>query len=102
MSRTLLAAVFALSAATAHASTYRLGTLEAAQPWSRPAVAGTTGVGYLVLSNRGAKADTLLAVESPLAEKGEMHATRMSGGVMFMTPQPRITVPAGGQVTFGP
>ena len=29
-------------------------------------------------------------------------ATSMSGGVMSMARQSRITIPAGGQVTFGP
>ena len=41
-----LIAALALMPLSAGAATYRLGTLEAGQPWSRPAVAGTNGVGY--------------------------------------------------------
>jgi len=78
------------------------GTLEVLQPWSRPAVAGTNGVGYMVLANHGRAAEVLEKVESPLAGRIEMHSSSMVGGVMSMTKQDRVQVPAGGQTTFGP
>ena len=83
------------------------GTAQAAQPlsvsgaWSRPAVAGTNGVGYLVVANTG-KADALVEVESPLAAKVEMHSSSMAGGVMSMKKEGRVPVPAGGKAVFGP
>ena len=83
------------------------GTAQAAQPlsvsgaWSRPAVAGTNGVGYLVVANTG-KADALVEVESPLAAKVEMHSSSMAGGVMSMKKEDRVPVPAGGKAVFGP
>ena len=69
--------------------------------WSRPAVAGTNGVGYLVVTNRG-KADALVKVESPLAARIEMHSSSMAGGVMSMQKEARVPVPAGGQAAFAP
>lgn len=84
------------------------GSAQAAQPlsvsgaWSRPAVAGTNGVGYLVVANTGKANDALVRIESPLAAKVEMHSSSMTGGVMSMKKEDRVAVPAGGQATFGP
>jgi copper(I)-binding protein len=75
--------------------------IEARQPWSRPAAAGTNGVGFLTLVNHG-KADALVGADSPAAEKVEMHAAMMSGGVMNMSTESRVPLPAGGQVSFAP
>ncbi len=72
------------------------------QPWSRPAVAGTNGVGYMILANHGRAADALEKVESPLAGRIEMHSTSMAGSVMSMKKEDKVAVPAGGQTTFGP
>ena len=101
MKRVILIAA-ALLCGPAAASTYRLGTLEVAQPWSRPAVAGTNGIGYMTLSNRGKSADALVSIGSPLATRVEMHKSSMAGGVMSMQRQDRIDIPAGGKATFGP
>jgi copper(I)-binding protein len=70
--------------------------------WSRPAVAGTNGVGYLVVANSGKTPDALVRVETPLAAKVEMHSSSMAGGVMSMKPETRVAVPAGGQAAFAP
>ena len=84
------------------------GSAQAAAPlsvsgaWSRPAVAGTNGVGYLVVANTGKASDALVGVESPLAAKVEMHSSSMAGGVMSMKKEDRVPVPAGGKATFGP
>jgi len=70
--------------------------------WSRPAVAGTNGVGYMTLANRGETTEALVTVESPLAARVEMHATSMDGGVMSMARLDRVVVPAGSRVAFAP
>jgi copper(I)-binding protein len=100
MKRLLIAATVALFAAPL--SAFSAGTLEVVQPWSRPAVAGTTGVGYMVLANHGRSSDALEKVESPIAERVEMHSSAMAGGIMTMEKQDKVAVPAGGQTTFGP
>jgi hypothetical protein len=99
--------LFALSlACAAGAQASALGAakagIEVLQPWSRPAVAGTNAIGYMILANRGHAADTLEKVESPLAAKVEIHSSSMAGGIMTMAPVAKVSVPAGGQVTFGP
>lgn len=78
------------------------GSTEVLQPWSRPAVAGTNGVGYMILANHGRTADALEKVETPLAARVEMHSTSMAGGVMSMKKEDKVAVPAGGKTTFGP
>jgi hypothetical protein len=78
------------------------GRVEVLQPWSRPAVAGTNAVGYMVLANHGHDADALVKVESPLAARVEIHSTSMAGGMMSMQQVDKAPVPAGGQTTFGP
>jgi len=100
--RALLTAAVLLVATSAVASSYRQGGLQIDQPWSRPAVAGTNGVGYMVLVNHGAAPDALEKVESPLASRVEMHSSSMAGGVMSMRKEDRVPIAAGGQATFGP
>lgn len=102
MKAVLIGAAALMVAAGAHAATFRAGVLEVSQAWSRPAVAGVNGVGYLTVANRGPAADTLVAVESPLAARIEMHRSSMVGGVMSMTSVTRVGVPAQGQAVFGP
>jgi len=97
----ILALACALTA-LAPAAVARPAGPEVRQPWSRPAAAGTTGGGYFVLANPGSRPAVLVKVESPLAARVEMHNSTLSGGVMRMAPEPRVTAPAGGQVVFAP
>lgn len=75
--------------------------IEAVNPWARPAAAGGNGAGYVILVNHG-KADALVGVETPGAQKVEMHTSSMAGGVMKMSPETRSPIPAGGQLSFVP
>ena len=100
MKAVLAAALFVAAAAPAVAATPAL--LQAVQPWSRPAAAGGNGAGYLTLVNRGKAADALVGADSPVAQKVEMHASSMAGGVMKMSQETRVPLPAGGQVAFAP
>lgn len=94
-------AVTALAVAAAPTSALAARGVEVLQPWSRPAVAGTNGIGYMVLANRGA-ADALVKVETPAAARVEMHSSSMSGGIMSMQRVDRVSIPAGARTTFGP
>lgn len=95
-----LISALALTLAVA-TSAQAAGPLAVSGAWSRPAVAGTNGVGYLVVTNSG-KADSIVKVESPLAARIEMHSSSMAGGVMSMQKEDRVPVPAGGQAAFAP
>lgn len=70
--------------------------------WSRPAGQGTTGAGFMTLTNPDAKPDALVAVESPAAREVQIHLSSMSGGVASMKELASIPVPAGGHVTLAP
>jgi copper(I)-binding protein len=94
----LTAALAAVAALAAHAA----GAIEVLKPWSRPAVAGTNAVGYMVLANHGRTADVLQKAETPIAARVEMHASSMAGGAMSMAKVDKVSVPAGGETTFGP
>ncbi|WP_309092713.1 copper chaperone PCu(A)C [Phenylobacterium sp.] len=91
-----LAAALTLAAAPAAAAPQVSGA------WSRPAAAGTTGAGFLTLANPGRTADALVAVETPLARKVEIHRSTMRGGVSSMQKLERVDLPPGGRVVFAP
>jgi copper(I)-binding protein len=95
-------AALAAAALAAPLAANSAGSVEVLQPWSRPAVAGTAGIGYMVLENKGSRPDALVKVESPLAARVEMHSSAMAGGVMSMQKQEQVSVPAGGRTVFGP
>lgn len=97
-----LLGALALSLTFATAAQAAAPTLAVTDAWSRPAVAGTNGVGYMTLTNAGKAADALVKVESPLAARVEMHSSSMAGGVMSMKMEPRVAAPAGGQAAFAP
>lgn len=77
-------------------------SLQITRAWSRPAVAGTNGVGYLTIANHAGRADAVTAVETPAAAHVEMHAVSMASGVMSMARVDRVALPAGGRAEFGP
>ena len=99
----MIAQLFALAlgfAAPAHVQPP--AGLEVAQAWSRPAVAGGVGGGYMVLVNHGKAADALVRIDSPAAREVQVHHSRMVDGMASMAPVTRLSVPAGGSVTFAP
>ena len=69
--------------------------------WSRPAVQGSTGVGYMTLDNAG-PADALVAVETAVSKRVMIHRTVVAGGVASMQMVDRLALPAGSRVTFAP
>jgi copper(I)-binding protein len=98
MQRTLLtfAAVIAM-AAPALAGDYKIGALTIKAPWTRPAMAGMNGVGFMTIANAGAKPVTLLRAESPVAGAVEMHSSSMSAnGVMSMRREDKVAFSPGG------
>lgn len=96
------ALLFAALLLTAGAASAALPALKVAGGWSRPAVAGSNGVGYLTILNGGSEADSLVRVESPVAARVEMHRMAMAGSVMSMSGLDRLPVPAHGKAGFAP
>jgi copper(I)-binding protein len=93
----LLAAAAALSFATAAQAAPQVTAA-----WSRPAAKGSTGAGFMTLTNPGGPADALVAVDSPVASGVQIHESSMRAGVASMRPVKSVPAPAGGHVTFGP
>lgn len=79
----------------------------AAQPhpmdaWVRlPAVSGRPAAGYLLIHGT-AKADALVGVTSPKAERIELHSMVNEGGVMKMRAEKSFALPAKGELKFAP
>ena len=86
----------------ATAATPALAAPQVSSAWSRPAAAGTTGAGFMMLTNPGKAPDALVAVESPAARSVEIHRSVMSGGVSSMRKQARVPLAPGGSGLFAP
>lgn len=92
--------VLAAAAPAVHAA--ERAAIDVVQPWSRPAMAGMNGAGFMTLVNRGKAADALTGANSPLARKVELHRSSIAGGVASMQHVHRLAIPAGARVTFAP
>ncbi len=66
-----------------------------------PPTAAVTAI-YLWITNRGSKADRLLAVSSPIAAKAEMHSTTTTGGIMRMRRVEAVDIPPGVSIRIEP
>ncbi len=60
------------------------------------------GAVYVLIENRGAEADALLAATSDASATVELHETHLEGGVMRMHPLSRVDLPSGGRVEMKP
>ena len=100
---TLIALAVAALALPATAADYKIGALTIQSPWSRPAMAGMNGVGFMIIANAGAKPVKLMSAQSPAAATVEIHRSAMADGVMTMRRQDAgVEIPAGGAVAFAP
>lgn len=89
--------------AAAIAGTYTHGGLQISQPWSRATAAGMPmGVAYFTITNRGGKADALIAASTPAAARVEIHHTTLVDGMARMRPLGEVPIPAGETVKIEP
>jgi copper(I)-binding protein len=98
----LLALAIALFLAACSGSAAAAPTVTGA--WMRlPAGPNQPSAAYLAITNSGTQADALLSASSPSAASVEIHDTTTDmNGMTGMAPVPRVDVPAGATVTFGP
>lgn len=81
---------------------WTLGDLTIDTVFSRATV-GRSGGAYLVVENRGATADRLLAVQSDVAARAELHEMTVENDVMRMHEvEGGIEIPAHGTATLAP
>lgn len=101
---TLIAALFLLFAPTVNAAeSVDVGDITVANAWSR----ASTGVkrpggAFVAITNKGMQADRLIAAETPLAGRTELHTHIMDDGVMKMRQVEAIDIPAGGMTMLKP
>lgn len=89
----------ALSSAKARAAS---AVPEVSDAWIAEAPPGARhNAAYLTLRN-GSRADTLLAVESPVAEVAELHAMQEAGGLLRMRRETSLALPPGARVQLAP
>jgi len=103
--RTLAAAatLSLLAASPALAKDYKVGQIEIEDLWVRATVPGQpNGAGYMKIENDGKQADRLLAVQSPAAERIELHATGNENGVARMRRVDGVEIAADGKATLAP
>ncbi|MBB3898155.1 copper chaperone PCu(A)C [Roseococcus suduntuyensis] len=79
-----------------------LGPLRVEAPWTRAALEGRQGAGFMTIRNTGTVADRLVSATSPVAGRVELHTHLRDGDVMRMRPVEDIPVPAGGSATLQP
>jgi periplasmic copper chaperone A len=85
------------------AADYRAGDMVVAQPWSRPTPpVATVGVAYFSMTNVGPKADSLIAISSPIARKVEIHESRTVQGMVQMRAVASVECPPGATVKIEP
>lgn len=106
MTRRLLALTLALIglAPVAFGQSYKLGSLEIDQPWTRatPPTAKAGG-GFLTITNKGTTADRLIAARSSVSDKVEIHEMKMEGSVMRMRELDKgVEIPPGATVALKP
>jgi copper(I)-binding protein len=97
--------VWALIAAQADAqpTRFQAGPIEVGDVRSAPTPpVASVGSVYLWITNHGAEADRLVAVESPLAAKAEIHLSTSKHGVMQMRELATIECPPGATVKIEP
>lgn len=100
-----LAAPFALALALGFAAAPALadGGLSVTAPWARAtAPSARNGGAFMVVTNGGTEADRIVAAQTPVAEKAELHTHQMDNGVMKMRPVDAIAVAPGEPVTLRP
>ena len=101
----IVAGSFVLLAALGGAASteeYRLGDLVVEDPWARelPPVS-ETGAAWFRVVNHGA-GDHIVSVQSPVAERAELHSHEMEDGMARMRHLPAVEVPAHGELVFEP
>ncbi len=81
-----------------------VGDLTIEQAWARATPPGAmSAAGYLTITNQGAVEDRLIAIQTDVAENGDVHEMVMDGANMIMRPlEDGLVIPAGQSVILQP
>ncbi len=102
--RVLAAALLAASVAgSAVAQESKVGALSIRGAVVRAVPPGVpNSAGYMVIANAGTKEDRLVSATCLCARAVEIHLSHVMNGTAMMMPAGALTIPAGGQIAFGP
>lgn len=103
MHRFFIAAAFALIATSVQAHDFTAGSIHVDHPMieETPPNAPVLG-GYVAIYNNGNAEDRLVGIESPVAQKVELHRSVVTDGIARMQPMTEgIVVPAGSSIWVG-
>ena len=102
--RMALAVTLAVGTAQAQApAALPAEALTIVEPWSRATPSGArVGVGYLVIENRSAAPDRLLAAESDVSATALVHETVTEAGVVRMKPVDGVVIAPNGRLELKP
>lgn len=99
----LILATATLLAGGAQAHDFELHDIHIGHPFARSTLAvQTTGGAYFSLDNRGKTDDSLIKVESGIAQSVEIHSMEMQGDIMKMREVTAIPLKAGASVALNP
>ena len=80
-----------------------LAQVEVVKPWARATPPGASVAGgYLVIRNKGASPERLVAASSPAAARVETHVTIRDGSISRMREVKGYDIPAGGSLELKP
>lgn len=98
-----LGAMALLTTGTSFAQAQHAGHIQIEHPWARATAPGqTTGAGYMGIKNTGTADDTLLSVESGVADMTELHQTVSDGSMTKMEAAKKLPIPKGQTVQISP
>lgn len=81
----------------------KVGNLKIMTPWARASAGmARAGAAFMTIQNAGATADRLVAAETSVAKRPELHTHIREGDVMRMRQVKAIDVPASGKAELKP
>jgi copper(I)-binding protein len=100
----LTAAATAIQSPALAADPVAVGALRIMHPWARASAGhGNAGAAFMTIANTGGEDDKLVAAATSVAQKTEVHETKMEDGVMKMRMlMGGLGIPAGGEVELKP
>jgi copper(I)-binding protein len=100
----VVASALPLDRPKAEPATYKVGSIEIAQPWARATPKGaSSGAAYMTVTNTGTAPDRMTCVSSNGSAQCAVHTMSMEGGVMKMRPvEGGLEIAPGVSVTLKP
>jgi copper(I)-binding protein len=99
-----LISIFLFSSSTATADeSVRVGDIVVSKAWGRATIgASRPGGAFLTITNKGTAKDQLIAAQTPIARKSELHTHTMTDSIMKMGQVMSIGIPAEGMTILEP